>query len=73
MNLERPVTAKYIADLLGVTTPTVLSLAVKIDNPLPHIKIGTRYRFFMSDVVKYFNLPADKFADTKPEDGATNE
>lgn len=73
LSLERPVTARTVADLLGVSTTTVLNLANRAENPLPHIKIGTRYRFYMSDVAKYFNLPADKIATYLPTDGANDE
>lgn len=73
LSLERPVAAKTVAELLGVSTTTVLNMANRAIDPLPHIKIGTRYRFYMTDVAKHFNLPADKIAAYLPTDGANNE
>lgn len=73
LSLERPVTARTVAELLGVSTTTVLNMANRAENPLPHIKIGARYRFYMSDVAKHFNLPADKIAAYLPANGANNE
>lgn len=73
LNLERPVTAKTVAELLGVSTTTILNMANRAVDPIPHIKIGTRYRFYMTDIAKFFNLPADKIAAQMPTDGANDE
>lgn len=71
--LERPVTASIVANMLGVSTTTVLNMANRAVNPIPHIKIGTRYRFYVSDIAKFFNLPADKVAAQIPTNGANDE
>lgn len=71
--LERPVTAKTVANMLGVSTTTVLNMANRANDPIPHIKIGTRYRFYVSDIAKFFNLPADKVAAQIPTNGANDE
>lgn len=71
--LERPVTANTVANMLGVSTTTVLNMANRAVNPIPHIKIGTRYRFYVSDIAKFFNLPADKVAAQIPTNGANDE
>ena len=60
MILERPMTAKGVADALGISKATVLNCAHSKTKPLAHIRIGNRYRFFWSDIVKYFDIPADK-------------
>lgn len=67
MDFEQPVTPEYAAQFLGISPRTLINLTRKIDNPLPHFRVGRYYRFYMSDVVSYFNVP------TKPgkTDGAS--
>lgn len=60
MITERPMTTAQVAKALGVSRATILAMAHKEVEPLPFIKVGTHYRFFWSDVAKYFNIPADK-------------
>lgn len=60
MITERPISTAQVAQILGVSRSTILGLARQKDNPLPSIKIGAHYRFFWSDVAKFFNIPADK-------------
>ena len=64
MQIEQPVTANYVASLLGLSPKTVIGMTKKADNPLPCMRVGTQYRFFLSDIVTYFNLPADKVSAT---------
>jgi len=70
---ERPVDTKFVADLLGVTQQQVRNLANDLKRPLPHIRIGRTFRFFLSDVQKYFNIPADKMPAQPTRNGANNE
>lgn len=56
-DFEQPVSAEYVAQFLGLTPRTVLQMARKAKKPLPHYRVGRYYRFYMSDVVQYFNLP----------------
>lgn len=60
MLVETPLSTAKAAEMLGVSRSTLLGLARDADNPLPSIKIGTHYRFFWSDIVKYFKIPEDK-------------
>lgn len=60
MITERPMTTAQVAKALGVSRATILGMARKEVEPLPSIKIGTHYRFFWSDVAKFFGIPADK-------------
>jgi len=61
MITERPMTTAQVAKALGVSRATILSVARREVEPLPSIKIGTHYRFFWSDVTKFFGIPADKY------------
>lgn len=72
--LERPVTAKAVADYLGVSIETVRKLANDKDNPLPHIRVGHQFRFRLSDIDKYF-FPKDDANTAKQHslDGANHE
>lgn len=72
MITERPMSTAAVAQALGISRATILGLARRAENPLPSIKVGAHYRFFMSDVVKFFNIPADKLVDSKPK-GEVNE
>ena len=60
MITERPMTTAQVAKALGVSRATILGAARREVDPLPSIKIGAHYRFFWSDVAKYFGIPADK-------------
>ena len=60
MITERPMSTAQVAEALGVSRATILGMAQKEVNPLPSIKVGAHYRFFWSDVVKHFGIPADK-------------
>lgn len=66
MKMERPMTTAQVATALGVSRGTILKVAALDENPLPSIKIGKHYRFFWSDVVNYFKLPADKLVESQP-------
>lgn len=66
MITERPMTTAQVAKVLGVSRATILGVARREVDPLPSIKIGTHYRFFWSDVVRFFNIPADKLVSTTP-------
>jgi len=67
MITERPMSTAAVANALGISRSTILNLARQEENPLPSIKIGAHYRFFMSDVLKYFNIPADKLTSNTQE------
>ena len=67
MMLERPMSTAQVAKTLGVSRATILNLARKEEDPLPSMKVGTHYRFFWSDVVKFFAIPADKVVDSNPQ------
>ena len=60
MITERPISTAQVATILGVSRSTILGLARRDESPLPSIKIGAHYRFFWSDVAKFFNIPEDK-------------
>lgn len=60
MITERPISTAQVAEILGVSRSTILGLARRDESPLPSIKIGAHYRFFWSDVAKFFNIPEDK-------------
>lgn len=60
MITERPISTARVAEILGVSRSTILGLARRDESPLPSIKIGAHYRFFWSDVAKFFNIPEDK-------------
>jgi excisionase family DNA binding protein len=59
-------TTAQVAKVLGVSRATILGVARREVDPLPSIKIGTHYRFFWSDVVRFFNIPADKLVSNTP-------
>lgn len=65
MITERPISTAQVAQILGVSRSTILGLARQKENALPSIKIGAHYRFFWSDVAKFFNIPADKHSEAK--------
>jgi excisionase family DNA binding protein len=67
MITERPISTAQVAQILGVSRSTILGLARQQENPLPSIKIGAHYRFFWSDVAKFFNIPADKQGNAEPK------
>ena len=72
--LERPMTTAQVAHVMNISKTTVVNLAKKASNPLPSIRIGKHYRFFLSDVKKYFSVPADKLVESNPQPiGATHE
>lgn len=72
--LERPMTTTQVAQAMNISKTTIVSLAKKPDNPLPSIRIGKHYRFFLSDVRKYFGISADKLVESIPQPtGATHE
>jgi len=60
MKLERTMTTAQVADLLGISRAAILTYASKEQEPLPSIKVGTHYRFFPSDIIRYFKIPSDK-------------
>jgi excisionase family DNA binding protein len=66
MITERPMTTAQVARALGVSRATILGVARREVDPLPSIKIGTHYRFFCSDVVRFFSIPADKLVSNTP-------
>jgi excisionase family DNA binding protein len=67
MIMERPMTTAQVASALGVSRATILKVATQDVDPLPSIKIGAHYRFFWSDVIKFYNLPADKLVASTPQ------
>lgn len=71
MITERPMTTAQVAKALGVSRATILGMARKEVDPLPSIKIGTHYRFFWSDVTKFFGIPADKLVQSTPSTQTT--
>lgn len=72
--LERPMTTTQVAHAMNISKTTVANLAKKAENPLPSIRIGKHYRFFLSDVRKYFGIPADKLVESTPQPtGVTHE
>jgi excisionase family DNA binding protein len=73
MKMERPMTTAQVASALGVSRATILKVATRDADPLPSIKIGKHYRFFWSDVVKFYNLPADKLVESQTQTTQTQE
>lgn len=72
--LERPLTTAQAAQIMNVSKTTIVNLARKEGNPLPSIRIGKHYRFFLSDIKKYFGISADKLVESNPQPiGVTNE
>jgi excisionase family DNA binding protein len=72
--LERPMTTTQVARVMNISKTTIVNLAKREDNPLPSIRVGKHYRFFLSDIRKYFGIPADKLVESNPQPiGATNE
>lgn len=67
MILERPMTAKAVSMTLNISQATLLKLAKREENPLPCIRIGSHYRFFWSDIVKFFNITPDKIVHSTPQ------
>ena len=66
MKLERTMTTSQVADALGISRAAILVHANKTENPLPSIKVGAHYRFFPSDIIKYFKIPKDKLITSPP-------
>lgn len=62
MLIERPMTTTQVAQSLSISRAAILGYAAREVDPLPSIKIGAHYRFFWSDVVKFFNIPEDKLS-----------
>lgn len=73
MITERPMSTAQVAKVLGVSRSTILGLARREVSPLPSIKIGAHYRFFWSDVARFFEIPADKLSGNQPQVTATQE
>jgi len=74
MMLERPMTTAQVAQVMNISKATVVNLAKKESNPLPSIRIGTHYRFFLSDVKTYFGISDDKLVESNPQPiGVTHE
>lgn len=75
MITERPMSTAQVAKALGVSRATILGMARKEVDPLPSIKVGAHYRFFWSDVVKFFAIPADKLVNPviSQNDGENDE
>lgn len=72
--LERPITTAQVANMMNISKTTVVNLASKKENPLPSIRVGKHYRFFLSDIKRYFNISDDKLVESKPQPiGALNE
>lgn len=67
MIIERPMSTAQVANAIGVSRATILTMARRDANPLPSIKVGAHYRFFWTDVVKFFAIPADKVVDSNPQ------
>lgn len=70
---ERPMSTAQVASALGVSRATILNMVRKEAHPLPSIRIGSHYRFFWSDVTKYFGIPADKLVDSNPQPNSVKE
>jgi excisionase family DNA binding protein len=66
MIIERPMSTAQVAKTIGVSRATILTMARREVDPLPSMKVGAHYRFFWSDVVKFFAIPADKVVDSNP-------
>jgi excisionase family DNA binding protein len=66
MIIERPMSTAQVAKTIGVSRATILTMARRAVDPLPSMKVGAHYRFFWSDVVKFFAIPADKVVDSNP-------
>lgn len=72
--LERPLTTTQVSRIMNISKTTVVNLAKKETNPLPSIRVGKHYRFFLSDIKKYFGISDDKLVESKPQPiGASNE
>ena len=66
MIIERPMSTAQVAKTIGVSRATILTMARRGVDPLASLKVGAHYRFFWSDVVKFFAIPADKVVDSNP-------
>jgi len=72
--LERPMTTTQVARTLNISKTTVVNLAKRADNPLPSMRVGKHYRFFLSDIRKYFGISEDKLVEPNPQPtGDTHE
>jgi excisionase family DNA binding protein len=72
--LERPLTTTQVSRIMNISKTTVVNLAKKETNPLPSIRVGKHYRFFLSDIKKYFGISDDKLVESKTQSiGASNE
>lgn len=70
---ERPMSTAQVATALGVSRATILTMARNEEKPLPSIRIGSHYRFFWSDVVKYFGIPDDKLVTSTSQPNSVKE
>jgi len=59
--LKEPLySADEVAHMLGVSRQTILRQAKSKKSPIPCIVVGNNYRFFMSDILKYFSIDPSK-------------
>ena len=54
--MEPAITTEEVARRLAISSKTVVRYATLGKNPLPHFKVGNKYRFLWSEVENYFGV-----------------
>lgn len=62
--MEPALTIKEVAAALKVSTATIRNMIKHVDpdRRIPHVRIGNVYRFFPSELARFFNLDTNVFS-----------